>query len=287
MSNLLEDDEVTARGGDGVIYGDSVISTPTLWNGNDWDFATTMEASIFGPWSTFNTSGNFSVSKAPPGNTASSSWLTLLGFAAGDTLVMGDDNMSPAKTAFSASLSATDSVNSISDSCVYKMTAHIMAENPISKGEAASTKLYKVHETFPDYTGSHDPMSLLRIDAPTTKKLSVAFSSTVTSTKGWEASGDGSIGFPIKMIDLHFGGSFKKSGSVTMTHQYSITGDWVVPENTYLEFWDLPKGTVTKYMFERYGNNGYIQDGAEFELSKYSEAFTWNTGPMSSPSVWP
>ncbi|MDH4388304.1 MAG: hypothetical protein QE269_06220 [Fimbriimonas sp.] len=287
VSNFLEDDELTARGGDGVVYGDSVISSPSFVNWYDWDFATTMEAMLYGPWSTWNTSGSFSVSKAPTNLASSTSWATLIGFDSSDVLVMGEDNMTPGTKTFTATVQASDSQNMISDSCVYKMTAHLEAESKKSKGAAPTQKLYRVHETFADYTGSHDPAVLLRIDAPTTEKWTITVSNSVSSTEGWEASGEGSLGFSIKMIDFHFGGSYTKSGSVTVSSSKSIEGEITVPGGTHRTYWALPLGTVTKYSFERYGNQGYVRDGCEFELTGYSETFTWTSGPLNGALVYP
>jgi hypothetical protein len=284
VSNYFEDDETTLRGGDGVVYGDSVQTEPNPFlNGNEWDFATTFTMFLEGPWSV-STVGSH---KASPSLGGGGNFFQLGEFWGVRNTVGGKNNTGGAKDVpFTDTGSALDSTNSISDSCVYKMRAHLPGENKETHGSTGYVKLYTVKTSLmTDYPIAHSPIALgaaIECDALATKPLEITYtvSDSLKAEEGWETSSSGGGEISAEVIKLNFSDTFKTTGSFSVDTSATTGIKFEVQPGRIAQKWIYDRGTVTRYWLPRYNDQGYTHDSVEFVLGgDYKKIFKITEGP--------
>ncbi len=288
VSNFLEDDEITSRGGDGKVYGDSVQSPPTLLNGNDWDFGTTFTMLLEGPWSV-QTSGSHNVSPKISGGGSFSQLSEFFNYYIQYTIGGKDDTGRTLLTVTDTG-AASDPVNNISDSCVYKMLAHLPAENKHAGPSSTSQFLHRAHESLPHYpVGRHAPVPVTGASngpgAVEPIKVKYEVSGEVSAELGWEFTLEGGLSLPLELMELNFSSAFKLNGSITITANVTVGIEISVGAGQSMKLWKVETGTVHESYLERYGDQGYTQDSTEFEITSYGQepAITYSPFGTSPP----
>ena len=284
ISNYLEDDEVTSRGGDGMGYGDSSAYEPNSSNGRG-----------FGSWFTLYTTGFGTMGFGYDISLTSSARL-YGGGDGNDGLMAGyrgipDSPAKPLKT-FTVTGWASDRNAGISDTYTYTMKVHLLAEKEEKIATFDSDYLYwtNTNPQFANFhSGNYTPVCPISIENPygTDEKYKITLSNTITGDSGWESSGGGSAELNFKIAKIIFNGTFVKKGSAGESATKSIEGDTTVSAGQRYEMWRCPVGVLDLYTTSRWGEHGYTGDGLEFVLSGYRESYHPRRRPVGAPVEGP